>query len=144
MAKLPKAYIKKWGISKLAWQKFRAKALSTVKRRTRRKTPKRTTKRRRKSNPKKGGNRKMGKNSTQKLFKTLRIGSLIAPAVFRALEPRSGADKLKHAAMDYSGFNFYTGAWEPHRMLNGWGPYAGTCAATYLIPKINGLIRSIL
>lgn len=150
---LPKSYIKKWGISKLAWRKFRAGAL-TRGIRTRTKAIKRRIRR---SNPKKGKTktkkrrvvrtarkkRRGGKSMTRTAFKLVRLGALAAPAFARAMESGTPEHKVQMAVADYTGFQIWnkTFAWE--NLIRGWGPYVGAILTTYGIPKISAIIRKL-
>ena len=151
---LPKSYIKKWGISKLAWRKFRAGAL-TKGIRTRTKAIKRRIRRSRRTRRKNPGRKRVvrrmarrkrrrgGKSMTRTAFKLVRLAALGAPALAHATSSASTDDKIKHIIMDYTGYNLYSYKWQPEKLLRGWGAYLGACLATYGIPKMVSIIRRL-
>ena len=153
---LPKSYIKKWGISKLAWRKFRAGAL-TKGIRTRTKAIKRRIRRaRRGRNPaRRRGVRRMvrryrrrrrrgGKSMTRTAFKLIRLGALAAPALAhgmrRDLDTR---EKIITVFSRYTGYRMDDGTFHSEYLAEGWGPYIMACVATYGIPKLVGIIRRL-
>lgn len=141
MVGLPKAYIKKWGVTKLAWKKFRAKALSGSRRKPRRKksNPKRRSVRRMANKKKRRG----GKSITRTAFKLIRIGALGAPALGRAMQKSSTQDKINDGVEDYTGYSLRHKDFKLERLARGWSPYLGACLATYGIPKLIGIIRKL-
>ena len=154
---LPKSYIKKWGISKLAWRKFRAGALTkgirtrtrTIKRRIRR------SRRTRRKNPgRKRGVRRMvrryrrkrrrgGKSIQRTAFKLIRLGALVAPGIEIATRNLTTSQKIDRGLQAYTGYSTEQGNWVIGRMVQGWGPYIGAALATYGIPKIINIIRRL-
>jgi len=111
---------------------------------TRHTSPRRKTKsKKRKNNPNKGGNRKMGKNTTQQLFKIIRLGALAAPGVGQFMVPQSMENKVRYAIRSYTGYDFKENAMHWDWLARGWGPYLGACLATYGIPKIAGILRKL-
>ena len=152
---LPKSYIKKWGISKLAWKKFRAGAL-TKGIRTRTRAIKRRIKRSRRKarhNPRKkvrrmvrrrGRRRRGGKSMTRTAFKLIRLGALVANPIRIAMIPNvDPSTKITWAFQDYTGYNIQDGSFKFERMARGWGPYLMACLATYGIPKLVSIIRRL-
>lgn len=104
------------------------------------------SKSKRKSNPSKGksgGGRRMGgKSLSRSLFKLARATGLLAPAAHAIVYYR-GKDRIRHLCMRYGGYDPIHGKLRLDQLAVGYGPYVGTCLATYLIPKITGLIRRI-
>ena len=158
---LPKSYIKKWGISKLAWKKFRAGAL-TKGIRTRTKAIKRRIKRARRTrrrNPgrKRGGRRMVrryrrkrrrgGKSMTRTAFKLIRLGALAAPPIYEitsAMKRGEGIESgIAYAMADMTGYDIRDGSFNMGRLAKGWGPYLMACLTTYGIPKITSIIRRL-
>ena len=154
---LPKSYIKKWGISKLAWKKFRAGAL-TKGIRTRTKAIKRRIRRtRRRRNPRKRGVRTMvrryrrkrrrgGKSMTRTAFKLIRLGALAAPAIDAFTRPAAlhgPGGKIDHFMWYYTGWSQTRNRFEMEGLARGWLPYIGACLATYGIPKLVSIIRRL-
>lgn len=152
---LPKSYIKRWGISKLAWRKFRAGAL-TKGIRTRTKAIKRRIRRsRRRSNParKRGGRRMVrryrrkrrrgGKSMTRTAFKLIRLGALVAPGIsVYASSTEAPMRRIARALLMYSGHD-PDGRFDGAILAHAWGPFLITTLATYGIPKIAGIIRRL-
>ena len=89
--------------------------------------------------------RRGGKSIARTVMKWLRIGALVAPAVEAAVNPKwpKAENKLHVIMYRYSGYDMNTGKWHPEALLQGWGPYLGTCLATYGIPKLMGIIRKV-
>lgn len=151
MARLPKSIIKKYGITKKAWQVFRGRA-GRVRRRIRR--PRRT--RRRRTNPgrKRGGRRMVrryrrkrrrgGKSILRTGFKLIRLGALAAPGIGVALRTDlSPQAKIDGAFRMYTGYEMSTGRWKFEWLASGWLPYIGACLATYGIPKLTSILRRL-
>jgi len=115
---------------------------------TRRKTTKRKNNpKRRKTNlarkKKKGGG---GKSFTTTAFKLVRLGALLAPGAAAALNQSwDTRTKIRVAMRRYTGYDpqHHGGTFKLEWLAEGWTPYLGACAATYLILKITGLIRRI-
>ena len=89
--------------------------------------------------------RRGGKSLSRTVMKWLRIAALVGPAAEAAINPKwpKPKDKLHVILYRYSGYDMDTGKWHPEALLQGWGPYLGTCLATYGIPKLMGIIRKI-
>lgn len=87
--------------------------------------------------------RKGGKNTTATLFKLVRLGALVAPAAYIAVQPWDTKFKVRIGMKRYTGFDIETGEWHAGDLLKGWGPYLGAVVATYGIPKIAGIIRRL-
>lgn len=84
-----------------------------------------------------------GKSPTRTLFKLVRLGALVAPAIYDLARPVSTEEKIHALMVRYSGYDNKQNKWVPHRMLEGWGPYLGACLATYGIPKLVSIIRRL-
>jgi hypothetical protein len=145
MPGLPKSIIKKHGITKKAWSVYRATL-----RKYRRKGKTRARNTRRASNPKKVKRRMVrrkkrrgGKNLQATVFKWLRIGSIFAPEIARALNKKSGAEIAYNFVYEKTGYNMDDGTFEFGRLLKGWGPFIATSLVTYGIPKLIGIIRRL-
>jgi len=141
MSGLPKSYIKKYGISKKAWREYR-KTHKKSKSRTTRKSKTKTKTKRRKSNPNRSVKR-TGKNLQATVFKWLRIGSIFAPEIYRAVQKKPLDYIVGHIMIEKMGYDPGDGSWELGRLAKGWGPFLATCLATYGIPKLVGIIRRI-
>ena len=156
---LPKSYIKRWGISKLAWRKFRAGAL-TKGIRTRTKAIKRRIRRTRRSRSpaRKRGVRRMarryrrkrrrgGKSMTRTAFKFIRLGALAGPAIARYAESDGAGmgqfGKLADALCSYGGWSIGHRRFEADLFARAWTPFVLACAATYGIPKLVSIIRRL-
>jgi len=138
MAKgLPKSIIKKYGISKKAWRIFRGQK---KKPRSRVSNPK--TKRR-KRNLGKRKRRRGGKSLQNTVFKWLRVGSIFAPEIVRFAQKKPLDNILANMVYEKTGLNPADGSFDITRLVKGWGPFLGTCLATYGIPKLVGIIRRI-
>jgi len=98
---LPKAYIKKWGVTKLAWKKFRAKALSKSKPRKAKTTRKKTNPIRRRRNLARRRKRRRKKSLTIPLAPI--AGVLGSPAVGAAI---NGAMAGNFGAVAYEAGRF--------------------------------------
>jgi len=147
MPGLPKSIIKKYGVTKKAWQVYRGK-LRRGKRKPRSRVSNPKTKRRtRKLGRKK--KRRGGKSLQQTAFKYLRIGALAAPGAIYAAQPLALDQKLNEIFRVYTGVNVkhsiesneFQFDWK--RLLMGWGPFLGATLMTYGIPKIAGIIRRL-
>ena len=153
---LPKSYIKRWGISKLAWRKFRQGALTkAIKTRTKaiKKRIKGATRRR--SNPRKrGGRRTMarrrkkrrgGKSMTRTAFKLIRLGALVAGGVGVGMRYHDTQDKVIGGLLGYGGCDWKGRvpkfSWSI--LAQAWTPYIASCFTTYGIPKLVNIIRRL-
>lgn len=105
------------------------------------KTTRKTTKR--KSNPKRGGNRRMGKNTTAKLFKLVRLGALVAPGATAFMERGLTKGGAELAVSRYTGYDFASHQFRGDLLAQGWLPYLAAVGVTYGIPKLAGLIRKL-
>lgn len=115
---LPKAYIKKWGVTKLAWQKFRAKALSTVKRSKKRKTTKRK-KTRRKTNLVRRKRRRRSSAMTIPLAPVLGLAAGLAGPIGTIMTTGDWESALNQASMNYTGYNPADGTFMLDRLKTG-------------------------
>ena len=109
-------------------------------------------KRRKKSNPKRRRRylgrrrkkRKGGKSLSQQVFKWIRVGALVAPAVGEALAWRGQPQDIPAEIIkDYTGYKYTTGEFQLDWLARGWTPYLMACLTTYGIPKLAGLIRRL-
>ena len=121
---LPKAYIKKWGVTKLAWRKFRAKALSKSrgKNPSRRKTKKvkRKLARRYRRNPRRRRKRQM----TIPLAPVAGLAVGLAQPIQQAMAGDiPGA--LKTIARTYTGIDPDSGRFYPTLLMRGLAPLIG-------------------
>lgn len=103
------------------------------------------TKSKKRGYPKMGKkNRKRGKNLQATLFRLIRLGALVAPAAYTALEHKDDMYwAVEHGVYRYTGWSGARGKWEPKGLLEGWGPFLGACLATYGIPKLVSFIRRL-
>ena len=79
---------------------------------------------------------------TRTAFKLIRLGALAAPAA-EALMSHGGEEGIKHIIYRYTGYSMWNNSWRPERLLQGYGGYLGACFATYGIPKLVSIIRSL-
>ena len=94
---------------------------------------------------KRRSNRRMGNTfNTQKLFKWVRVGSLLGPAVISALEPGTLEVKAKRIFHKYTGLNPVTGAFSWEYGLETYKPFIFTTAITAVVPKIGAFIKGLL
>jgi len=134
---LPKTYAK-MGFKK-GWKAYRAKHKKKASK------PK---------SKKRGGSRRMARKKKSRrsygsivptFMKLIRVGSLVAPAVSRALRTDvSPKLRLTWAMMDYTGFNMDDGSFKADRLVRGWMPFISTSLITYAIPKVNSLIKRLI
>ena len=80
---------------------------------------------------------------TRTAFKLVRLGALVAPAIYELSRSTSTDEKIHLLMVKYTGFDNKQGKWTPHRMLEGWGAYLGACLATYGFPKLTSIIRRL-
>lgn len=80
--------------------------------------------------------------NTQKIFKYVRIGALLLPAVTTVLGPGTGGQKLNKLKSDYFGV-WSDGSFHLESMAKGWLPFLASIGVTYGIPKIAGIIRGL-
>lgn len=69
--------------------------------------------------------------------------ALFGPAALHAFNNRGDMGRAGvYILRDYTGINAdHGGAWEPHNLINGWGPYVGFQIARKVAHKVIGLIR---
>ena len=112
---------------------------------------KRVTKRSRKSNPKRRTRkvtrkkrRRGGKSLQQQVFKWLRIGSLVAPAVGEGLRWKNQPEEIAPQILKlYSGYYYPRGEFSFTWLAQGWLPFVATTLMTAIVPKISGIIRRL-
>jgi len=85
----------------------------------------------------------MGKINTQKLMKYLRMAALAAPIVQGVANYGVSQAAAVTALRGYTGVNVQTGQFSMERLVEGWTPYLASVVATYGIPKLAGIIRSL-
>ena len=138
---LPKSIIKKYGITKKAWRVYRGRKGKKRTRSTRRSS---NPKRRRKRNLPKTKRRTGGKNLQATVFKWLRIGSLVGPAVGEAIRWKDQPEEIFPQVLKlYSGYYYPRGEFSFTWLKQGWMPFIATTLMTALVPKISGIIRRI-
>ena len=84
-----------------------------------------------------------GRNLQATVFKWLRIGALVAPAVNDILRGTTPQQKAVFVIESYSGYNIDKAQWKWEWMARGWLPFLATSLATYGIPKLMGIIRRL-
>lgn len=79
------------------------------------------------------------------IFKYLRIGALLAPAIAEAVDPAVTDNKLKvtRAVRWYTGFNMMDKTYNVSDVARGWLPYVVTVLLTYGVSKLAGIIRRL-
>jgi len=97
----------------------------------------RTARRRRK---RRGGG---GKNLQGTVFKWIRIGALVAPGVYAAMQGGTWQERLSYALAKYTGYEAWNGQFNAGQLVEGYGPFLAATLATYGIPKIAGIIRRL-
>lgn len=119
------------------WRFMKGKVKKTVKKVTKRKTKKA---RKTKTKAKKQG-RRMG-FSLRSIFKWIRIGSFVAPALIK-YSTLSGTpiQKVGYTLQAYAGLD-WRGKFNWATLGTMWMPLIITTLVTYGIPKIGGIIRS--
>jgi len=109
---------------------------------------------RRKNNPKKKNVRKLAKKKRRgggslirTAFKFIRLGAFITPGASVIIDSSlpTPNDKLRRAVLRYTGFDYGAPEYgfQPHRLIEGWGPYLIACVTTYGIPKLTSIIRKL-
>ena len=72
-----------------------------------------------------------------KVFSLIRTGALLAPIASRVLESQGDLpNALRGIMVDYTGFDYVGGNFDPKRLLRGWGPWVASKVMTQAIPKI--------
>lgn len=89
--------------------------------------------------------RKKGNSLIQSVEKFLRIGAFAGPAVYHGVlrKAPNNETRLARVMVRYTGFWFMDGSFQPHRLLEGYGPYVVTSLIQKGIHKLNGLIRRL-
>lgn len=72
--------------------------------------------------------------------KMLTGASLLAPAAISLKERGMNAEGAKAILHKYTGINADAGTWEPHMLVQGWGPYVGFKVGSKLVHKVIGLV----
>jgi hypothetical protein len=78
-----------------------------------------------------------------KVFKWVRVGALVAPAVSEVLRYPGDPNVVNTIMESYTGYNMVNGTWNIEALKRGWLPYLGACLATYGIPKISSILRRL-
>lgn len=134
---LPRAIIKKYGITKKAWSVYRGRKSST--RKTKKSRAKGSKRRVKKTAKKKRRRRSF---STATMFKFVRLAALGGPAVYAATSAPKG-EKVRVGLEYYTGFNVKTGKFYAKALWTGYGPYLVTTLIHRGISKASGIIRSL-
>ena len=87
--------------------------------------------------------RRGGKSLQRTVFKWLRVGALVAPAVNDLLRGATPQQKAVFVIESYSGYNIDKGQFDIRWLARGWAPFLLTSLATYGIPKLMGIIRRL-
>lgn len=96
-----------------------------------------------KSNPKKGGKR-VGKNTTQTIWKLARVIAGVGPFLEPALHTEWPTNvKVGVAGARLTGYRFDVGKWELSRLVEGYGPLLATVVAQKASSFVRGLIRRL-
>ena len=123
-----------------AWTLVKRKKRPSKSRTTKSKTK---TKKRRKPRMGKRKKRRGGKSLQRTVFKWLRVGALVAPAVNDFLRGATPQQKAVFIIESYSGYNIDKGEFDARWLARGWMPFLLTSLATYGIPKLMGIIRRL-
>jgi len=86
----------------------------------------------------------MGKFSTAKIFKLVRLAALGAPAAGIATSALTPEAKVREGIRAYTGYDMGTKTFSFQHLQQGWLPFLGASVATYGIPKITSMIRSFM
>ena len=81
--------------------------------------------------------------NSQKIMKFIRLAALGAPVITQAVRQDSLENKAMHVLRAYTGVNMQTGQFDGAALAAGWTPYLASVLATYGIPKLAGIIRSL-
>ena len=126
-------------VFKRAIKKLGRKSSPSKSRATKPKT--KTTKR--SKTTKKGGKRMGGKSLQRTVFKWLRVGALLAPAVNDIIRGDTAQQKAVFVVESYTGYNLDKGEFNFEWLKRGWTPFIMATLLTYGIPKIAGIIRKL-
>ena len=85
--------------------------------------------------------RKGGKSLQRTVFKWLRVGALLAPAINDIMRGTHPAQKAVFVIESYSGYNIDKHQFNIKWLMRGWTPFIMTSLLTYGIPKLMGIIR---
>lgn len=83
-----------------------------------------------------------GKSPTRGIFKILRLGALVGPAIYTLKEQGFNENGMKWVLLRYTGIRA-DGTTELGRLKEGWGPFIAVSLITHFIPKLTGLIRRL-
>lgn len=86
-----------------------------------------------------------GKSLVRTAFKFIRIGALVAPAVYEATHPNNVTinEKVEAIIATYTGYSTRYGGFNFGRLMTGWGPYIIASLMTHGIPKLTSIIRRL-
>lgn len=128
--RLPKSYIKKYGISKEAWSKYKASLKKPYKKTYKGRSIK-TTKRKRKVTRRKKSYRRKRKKTIPILPIVGLAAGLAEPVINMVKDPSPENIKgsLNHIALIYTGFNAIEGKFQPDMLLKGLAPLVAGCVA---------------
>ena len=152
MVGLPKSYVKKYGISKRAWQEYRKacggkrrlprKRTTRRKRVSRKRSIVRRVKRRvrRRAKPK-TKSRSRGFLNAGTLLSLATKGALVAPAVHALVDAPTPKSKLNRFIRYYTGYNLTSNKFDGTDLAKGWLPYITTKLMTAGVQKISGMLR---
>jgi len=87
--------------------------------------------------------RRGGKSITRTAFKFLRLGALIGPGAYEAVQARAMEEKVERILRVYTGYSIRSGSFDAGALARGWGPFLMATLATYGIPKIASIIRRL-
>lgn len=138
--KLPKSYIKKYGISKTAWSKFKA-SLKKPKRKANK--PKARNRSRVRHMVRHKSSRRRSFLSMSTIFKFIKIGSIAAPAIYFYQASGGGLKGASAALSAFAGWHQGTNQFEWGLLAKAWMPFIATSLITVGIQKMNGIIRRL-
>lgn len=81
--------------------------------------------------------------NSQKLMKYIRLAALGAPVISGVAKYGASKAAAVEAIKLYTGVNVATGGFDARFLAQGWTPYLASVLATYGIPKLAGIIRSL-
>jgi hypothetical protein len=82
--------------------------------------------------------------SSAKIFSSLRMLALVAPAAGVALGGGTGSDKVARGLEQYTGYNTATQSFNMAALKNGWSAFIAASVITAGVPKLNKLIKGII
>lgn len=93
----------------------------------------------------KGKSRRRGRSflSTSSLFKYVRIGAFVAPAIGGLTANAPWEDKWQGTLAMYTGYHPRYGDFRWDRLMQGWTPFVAATLITFGAQKLGGLIRKL-